>query len=173
MRSHFMKTERMGFSVWTPDDLPLARQLWGEPDVTRYISATGAFSAEDIEARLATEIENGERWGIQYWPLFALDTGELLGCCGLRPFDMDAGEYELGFHLMSAHWGRGCASEAVRTAIAYAFDTLGAKSLVAGHHPRNEASGRVLKKLGFSYTGDNFYAPTGLDHPSYRLMSAP
>ena len=53
----------------------------------------------------------------------------------------------------------------------YAFSTLGVKGLFAGHNPANEASRRVLEKLGFRYTHDEFYAPTGLNHPSYILTA--
>jgi ribosomal-protein-alanine N-acetyltransferase len=53
----------------------------------------------------------------------------------------------------------------------YAFDRLAAAGLFAGHNPRNAASRCLLAKLGFRYTHNEYYAPTGLDHPSY-LMTA-
>ena len=53
----------------------------------------------------------------------------------------------------------------------YAFNTLGVKGLFAGHNPGNAASRRVLEKLGFRYTHDEYYPPTGLNHPSYLLTS--
>lgn len=58
MRKFFLETERLGFSHWEEGDLPLARQLWGEAEVTRYICASGVFSPGEIEARLRTEIDN-------------------------------------------------------------------------------------------------------------------
>ena len=41
------------------------------------------------------------------------------------------------------------------------------------HYLKNEsaASSKVLHKLGFHYIGDEFYEPTGLNHPSYELIS--
>jgi RimJ/RimL family protein N-acetyltransferase len=53
----------------------------------------------------------------------------------------------------------------------YAFHTLGVKALFAGHNPGNTASRRVLEKLGFRYTHDEYYPPTGLKHPSYILTA--
>jgi RimJ/RimL family protein N-acetyltransferase len=55
--------------------------------------------------------------------------------------------------------------------IEYAFNILGVKALFAGHSPANEASRRLLEKLGFRYTHDEYYPPTGLNHPSYLLAS--
>ncbi len=167
-RAFFLRTERLGFSVWQADDAALAAQLWGDPAVTRYICASGRFSADEIADRLQTEISRQERFGAQYWPVFELATRAFVGCCGLRPHG--EGEYEIGFHLRPEYWGRGYAAEAAEAAIRYAFHTLGAKSLFAGHNPNNAASRRLLLKLGFAYVADEYYAPTGLNHPSYRMI---
>lgn len=66
MRKFFLETERLVFSHWEEGDLPLARQLWGEAEVTRYICASGVFSPGEIEARLRTEIDNNKKYGVQY-----------------------------------------------------------------------------------------------------------
>lgn len=53
----------------------------------------------------------------------------------------------------------------------YNFTFLRAQKLFAGHHPDNRRSRKLLDKLGFVYVGDEFYAPTGLYHPSYEFQS--
>ncbi len=162
--TYFLTTQRLGFRHWSPDDLPLALELWGDDEVTRWIG--GPFSREQVEARLARECASPE---LQYWPIFRLEDDAFAGCCGLRAYQPRI--HELGFHLCRAHWGRGYASEAARAAIAWGFDTLGAEALFAGHHPSNDASRALLAKLGFEYTHDEHYGPTGLMHPSYLLRS--
>jgi len=141
--------------------------LWGDPEVTRLIG--GPFSAEQVRERLAGEIDLMAAQGIQYWPIFRLSDGAHVGCAGLRPYRPQARVYEMGFHLRPAFWGRGLAVEAGRAVIAVAFDTLGAEAIFAGHHPDNAASRVVLEKLGFHFTHEERYAPTGLLHPSYLL----
>ncbi len=165
--SFFLRTQRLGFRLWTEADLELAVGLWGDADVTRLIG--GPFSADQIRERLAREIANGHTSQVQYWPIFLLASGEHAGCCGLRPYQVERRVYEIGFHLRRACWGQGLAVEASRAVIEYAFNRLEATELFAGHHPDNVASRRVLGKLDFQYTHDEFYAPTGLKHPSYRL----
>ncbi|MBQ3460217.1 MAG: GNAT family N-acetyltransferase [Solobacterium sp.] len=164
---YFLKTERIGFGIWRKDDLDQARRLWGDPQVTRYISRNGIFSEEDIKNRLQTEVLNQNRFGIQYWPLSDLQNHELIGCCGLRKHGEH--DYELGFHLRPSYWHQGYAEEAAWAVITYAFETLQAEVLLAGHHPENAASERLLKKLGFRLKGREYYEPTGLYHPSYEL----
>lgn len=165
----WMKTERIGFSKWSEEDVNLADLLWRNPEVTKYISVSGKFDENQIVQRLNKEIENGVKYQVQYWPIFKLGSNELIGCCGLRPYDERT--YEIGFHLRPEFWGQGYAAEAANAVIDYAFNTLNAERLFAGHNPNNLASKRVLEKLGFKYIGDEFYEPTGLYHPSYELIN--
>jgi RimJ/RimL family protein N-acetyltransferase len=169
VQPYFILSERIGFREWTLDDFSLAMQLWGDPLVTQFITASGQLTEEEVRQRLAKEMATREAHGIQYWPIFALEGNEFLGCCGLRPFGTDDRVRELGFHLCAARWGKGYATEAAHAVIGYAFSWLGLDALFAGHNPNNTASRYVLTKLGFRYTHDEFYEPTGLQHPSYWL----
>ena len=164
---YFLRSERLGFRPWSEADLGLALELWGDTAVTRLIG--GPFSPEQIQDRVARETATQKAYGVQYWPLFLRASHAHLGCCGLRPYRLEHGIYELGVHLRAAYWGQGYALEAARAVIAYAFDHLGATALFAGHHPANSASRRLLETLGFPYTHDEYYPPTGLHHPSYLL----
>lgn len=164
---YFLRTERLGFRRWSRDDLDLALGLWGDERVTRLIG--GPFSPEQVRERLAREIANYDAFGVQYWPVFLLAGEDHIGCCGLRPYQPEQRIYEIGFHLRPEYWGRGYAVEAARAVMAYAFGDLGAAGLFAGHNPKNDASRSLLMKLGFRYTHDEYYPPTGLNHPSYML----
>ncbi len=171
MRNFFMKTERIGFSIWEQEDIDLAKSLWNDPQVTRFLCASGVFTEQDILQRLDREIDNQAQYSIQYWPIFLLEDGDLIGCCGLRCYDMEKKIYEIGFHLRPKYWGHGLGSEAAKAVINYAFSQLGASDLFAGHNPNNLNSRKILERLGFHYIGDEFYEPTGLYHPSYRYLT--
>ena len=168
---YFLCSERLGLRAWTEDDLDLALGLWGDPAVTGLIDSRGPLSEKQVRERLLHEIATERAHGVQYWPMFLLRTGEHVGCCGLRPQGPSRGVLEIGVHIRSDRWGRGYAKEAVRAVMAYAFDVLEVSTLFAGHHPHNKASRALLEKLGFVYVHDEFYAPTGLYHPSYRLTT--
>lgn len=83
-REYFLKTERIGFSIWNRDDIKLAELLWRNPEVTRFICASGKFKCRDISNRLNKEIYNGAEYQFQYWPIFELETNDFIGCCGLK-----------------------------------------------------------------------------------------
>ena len=166
---YFLRSERLGFRPWSADDFELAWGLWGDPEVTRLMG--GPFSEQYVRERLAREIETLRSLGVQYWPCFLRATGEHVGCCGLRPYKLEDRVFAFGFHLRPQYWGQGLADEAARTVLAHAFSTLTFSSLIAGHHPENHASRRLLGKLGFRYSHDAFYAPNGIDQP-WHVLSA-
>lgn len=169
MREFFINTERLGFSVWSEKDISDAIELWGNREVTRFIVADGKMSEDQVLQRLKKEIETYNNFNIQYWPVYLLETNQNIGCCGLRPYDSEKNILEMGIHLKEKYWGKGFAQEVCSAVIEYAFNALDINAIFAGHNPKNTASAHLLKKLGFKYTHDEFYPPTGLYHPSYLI----
>ncbi|WP_370073166.1 GNAT family N-acetyltransferase [Novosphingobium sp. THN1] len=88
----------------------------------------------------------------------------LIGCVGLIE---ESGETELGYWVAQAHWGRGFATEAVRSVLSLAR-TLGHHRVNARHFADNPASARVLEKAGFRPTGE-----IRLGHSPARTQPAP
>lgn len=172
---YFLTSQRLGFRCWTPADFPLARELWSDAEVTRFFG--GPFSDDEVSRKLATEVERMQVHGFQYWPIHWLpqgdggEHGEHVGCCGLRPYRPEEGIPELGFHLRPKFWGRGLAVEGARAVIQFAFETTDAKGLSAGHHPDNVNSKKVLERLGFRYTHDEYFPALGMAIPYYFLPS--
>ena len=95
---------------------------------------------------------------------FALDWGReaefaiehrnfgVVGMLGLRPGPV--GRPELGCWIGRPYWNRGSATEAVRGALKWVTRDWRKRLVVAGHFADNPASGQVLCKAGFLYTGD-------------------
>ena len=165
---YFLKSRRLGFRWWSRNDLPFARGLWGQREVTRFFG--GPFPEEEIQRRLQVELDRAAAHNFQYWPIHLLEGGEFVGCSGLRPYKLEEGIPELGFHLRPEFWGRGLAPEAATAVIHYAFETLGVKGLSAGHHPDNLNSKKVLARLGFRYSHHEFFPALGIDIPYYLLV---
>ncbi|MGE5627549.1 MAG: GNAT family N-acetyltransferase [Solirubrobacterales bacterium] len=169
MKKYFLKTERLGFSIWDEKDTRDAIEIWCSKAVTKYITATGEMSKEQALQRLKKEIDTYNSISIQYWPVYLIETGENIGCCGVRPYNQENHILEMGVHLKEQFWRKGYGAEACTAVIKYSLNVLGANAIFAGHNPKNTASAEMLKKLGFKYLRDEFYPPTGLYHPSYLL----
>ena len=165
--TYFLRTARLGFRCWTEADAALAERLWGDAEVTGFLG--GPFSAEACRDRLEREMVTQEVVGVQYWPMFVLETGEHAGCAGFRPTTGEAGVLEMGVHVARAMWGTGIGEEAARAMMAYGFEQLGLTAIVAGRHPENRASERLLGRLGFRFTHEAPWGAAGLLHPMYRV----
>lgn len=78
--------------------------------------------------------------------------GALVGCIGLAiaPEHRSA---ELGYWVGVPWWNRGYCTEAGRAILDLAFGELELHRVEARHFTRNEASGRVMQKLGMRFEG--------------------
>lgn len=84
---------------------------------------------------------------------YAITSDEgFVGGCGMQAHA--DGTHEIGYWIGEPYWNRGYASEAAAAVLAEAVACFGAETIVSGHYWENHASGRVLTKLGFRYTGE-------------------
>lgn len=77
----------------------------------------------------------------------------LVGECSLHSLNEASRRAEVGYVLAPQAWGQGFAVEALATLIEFAFASLQFNRLEADIDPRNEASAKVLKRLGFEQDG--------------------
>lgn len=80
---------------------------------------------------------------------------------------------EVGYWIGRPFWGRGYATEALEGARVWASKTWKRRALVAGHFDDNPASGRVLEKADFLYTGEvrkGFSRARGKDVRTRRMV---
>lgn len=75
----------------------------------------------------------------------------LIGLAGMHP----TGQFgpEIGYWLGRPYWGRGFATEAAAALLSWIKVEKRARAVISGHFADNPASGRVLQKVGFLYTG--------------------
>ncbi len=57
---------------------------------------------------------------------------------------------ELGYWYAESVWGKGVATEAATALVRHAFESAGHPKLVSCYHDDNDASRRVLEKVGFT-----------------------
>ena len=144
-----IESERLILRTWESNDASAAFAIWGDPEVMRYV---GDPFADLKTARRALEgaADAQQRHGVCLWAVIEKATDEVVGACGFH-FVAEGPELELAFHFRRAHWGRNLATEAVRSCLHYATETLGAKRIIAGVEIGNAASRRVLEKTGFRF----------------------
>lgn len=91
----------------------------------------------------------GLRWAIS----LREGDGSLIGTCGFNIWTRRNNSAEIGYDLMPRHWGKGIATEALQRMIAWGFVNLDLNRIQADVMIGNDASARVLTKLGFTPEG--------------------
>jgi len=75
------------------------------------------------------------------------------GRISLSLLNSDIREWEIGWTIHYAHWGKGYATEAARAVVNFAFKDLNAHRVTAFCHAQNTASTRVMEKIGMGREG--------------------
>jgi RimJ/RimL family protein N-acetyltransferase len=150
-----IRTDRLILRPLELSDAPRVRLVTNEWDVARMTSSV-PFPQPLISVEGFLLIEQARR-PLKKDHVFAIDLpGEgLIGLIGahVRGRDYEGYRVELGYSVGKPYWGNGYATEAAGAVADYA-DSLGRGPVVAGHYADNPASGRVLEKIGFAYSGE-------------------
>ncbi len=145
-----LATARCVLRPVTDADAPALHRQWNHPEVGRYLWDRRPVSPEQVAEVLR---ESHAAFAETGWGLWAVCVGDaLVGCCGLRVSRQGDG-IELLYALDRAAWGRGYALEAARAVLDHATATLGLPRVVAAANPANQASWRILERLGMRRTG--------------------
>jgi RimJ/RimL family protein N-acetyltransferase/SAM-dependent methyltransferase len=144
-------TPRLRLRPITPDDLDDLLAVYSHPLVARWIGPQDRTSTER-DLRRAIECERAR--GFSILAVEDRASGRFLGDCGLQPLEHRGPEVELGYDLHPDAWGRGIATEAARAVVADGFARGVGDRIVAVIRPENDASRRVLEKVGFRRAGE-------------------
>ena len=149
-----LQPPRMELRDFRAEDFAAVHAYASDPLVTRWTS-WGPNSEAETRAFLDAVVGEPAEQPRTSYSLAIIDraTGTLFGGCGLYLRRGLYREYEMGYVLHRDWWGRGLASEAARALLAFGFGELRAHRIYAQVDPENEASGRVVARLGFRLEG--------------------
>lgn len=84
-----------------------------------------------------------------YWVITRKNEDKLLGTIGLRNFEPEQYQAEIGYELHPDHQGQGFMHEAITDVLAYGFGRLGLQAVMADTDPGNLRSMQILERHGF------------------------
>lgn len=145
-----IETERLRLRPFESGDLDVLFSIYSRPDVMRFLydePRSREQAAALLERKMAGR--SVERDGDTL--SFAIElrsTGQVIGDCIVRLLSAAHRQGEIGFVLDPAHQGHGYATEAGREMLRVGFDELDLHRIVGRLEARNDASARVLERLG-------------------------
>jgi RimJ/RimL family protein N-acetyltransferase len=149
-KSPIIETRRIVLRAPGMADAPSLATLGGDRDIARM---TTRMPWPYIQSDAETFVGRCQAQDRRRDNTFVIDLEEegVIGVLGL--FTPPDGHLEIGYWIGKPFWGRGLATEAVMGVLAWAQRDWRRKLVVAGHFADNPASGQVLIKAGFLYTG--------------------
>ena len=144
-------TDRLNIRELTTDDAPFILRLLNEPSFIHFIGDKGV---RDIEA--AREyIRNGpiasyQQHGFGLYLVTRKTDGLSLGICGLLKRE-SLSHVDIGFAFLPEFWNKGYAFESASAVMDYGKDVLKLTRIVAITNKDNDASAKLLEKLGLRF----------------------
>lgn len=167
----FAETNRTILREITLDDVEGFFEMDSDPEVHRYLGTKPVTGHDQIIEMVHYIRKQYADNGIGRWAVIDRRTLRFIGWSGLKlvkdEINHQTHYYDLGYRLVRKYWGQGIASETVPPALAYGFEKLQVKKIIATVHVDNTASNQVAMKAGFSFC-ETFFLH-GLEHNWYEL----
>lgn len=164
-----LRTPRLILRTWTLTDVADGFAIWGDPEVMKYVDSGNAQSLDSVTKSIEAGIKHQEKFGYQHWAVIENESEKLIGACGFNRTEVP-GQIELVFHFAKVFWGKGYATESAKACVAYAAETLKPIKIIAGCHPENEPSKKILLKTGFTFIGNKWFEDTQREEPCYEMV---
>lgn len=161
MKFH-IETERLILRELRLTDLDGMFELDSNPEVHKYLGNNPVKTKAESQKILESVLRQYEERGIGRWAAIEKSSGDFIGWSGIRlntEYNMNGFTkyYDVGYRLIKRYWGKGYATESGKKALGYAFNVMNINELYATTHLKNQASHKVLLKLGLNYVEDFYF----------------
>lgn len=148
-----LKTERISLRAMHPIDAEDMFDYARREDVTKYLLWSPHLSIGYTKDYLRY-IQNRYTLGDFFdWAIIERDSRRMIGTCGFTKIDTENNTAEIGYVLNPSFWDKGYATEAVKRILEFGFDELSLHRIEARFMQGNEASLRVMQKVGMTFEG--------------------
>lgn len=143
-------TARLTLREFVDADAPFIVTLLNQPSFIQFIGDKGVRSVDDAKKYITSgPIESYQRHGFGLY-LVELKDRKPIGMCGVLKRE-SLPDPDLGFAFLPQYWGKGYAFEAASAALDQARDFFRLARILAITNPDNDASIKLLGKLGFQF----------------------
>ncbi|BCY29474.1 GNAT family N-acetyltransferase [Flavobacterium okayamense] len=169
-----LQSERLTFRKLKDSDAPEILKLRGDKETMKFIPRPFATSLEDALNHIKIINEKIKENADINWAVTEKGNNKCIGIMGFYRTQPENYRTELGYMILPEYWGKGYVTEAVKTLLNYAFNTLNFHSIEAVIDSRHIASEKVLIKNGFRkeahFKEDFFYNNEFSDTVKYGIL---
>ena len=169
-----IETARLVLRRWRDEDLDGYAAMNSDPEVMRFIHDGHVHDRAEAAASLGRIRAQWDEHGFGLWAVEQKDDGSFMGFCGVgfpRFLPALASSPEIGWRFAHAQWGKGYATEAAVASRDDFFSTQDFDHLISLAFPGNNASHKVMRKIGMRRVADAVL-PSGATVWTHRLARA-
>lgn len=163
---HIYETKRMSFFVFKKEYIKQMNEIWGNQEVMA--RSGGAVASVKIPKIVKWYEDCHKEYGLSVYSLKDKKSNEIIGAAGFN-IDASVKRIELIAHFRKSYWHKGYATEAITGCIKLAKRHKKVKYIQASCDPKNEASIRIVEKLGFTLLGKEWFEDTRQEELVYEL----
>lgn len=146
-----LETQRLIVRELNVDDAQFILTLLNEPSFLRYIGDKKVRNLDDARRYILDgPVASYERHGFGLCLVALKDSHTQIGMCGLLKRE-DLPDPDIGFAFLPAFWNKGYAFEVAAAVLKDARERLKLDRILAIVNPDNDASIKLLQKLGFKF----------------------
>jgi len=153
VRQPTIETERLVLRPFVEGDATRISELAGDEAIAdTTLRIPHPYSEAMALEWIGTHQRIRDRGLALFYAIDLRNSGELIGSNGLEIDPLNS-RADIGYWIGREYWKTGYATEAAAGLLGFAFNSLKLHKVTAHHFARNEASGRVLEKLGMKREG--------------------
>lgn len=147
-----LETDRLILRRLSAEDAEFILELVNDPSFIRFIGDKGVRNLDDARQYIqAGPVASYDQNGFGLYLVELKENGLPIGISGLLKRDTLT-DADIGFAFLPAYWSKGYAVESAAAVMVYARNVLKLNRILAITSPNNEASAKLLGKIGFRFT---------------------
>jgi RimJ/RimL family protein N-acetyltransferase len=148
-----IETSRLAIRHLGSGDEPFILELLNQSSFINNIGDRGVRTLDDASEYIRKgPAASYAKFGFGLFHVSLKESATPVGICGLLKRD-SLDDVDIGFAYLERYWGQGYALEAAQAVLDFGWNTVGLKRIVAITATHNEASMRLLRKLGMQFEG--------------------
>ncbi len=146
-----LETARLVLRELTLADAEFILGLLNQPSFIRHIGDKGVRTLEDARQYILNgPVDSYRRLGFGLYLVESRDPKVAMGICGLVKREA-LEDVDVGFAFVPEFWSQGYGLESASAVMTHAREVLGLERIVAVTSPGNQASIKLLEKLGLRF----------------------
>ncbi|MCG7407330.1 GNAT family N-acetyltransferase [Paenibacillus sp. ACRRX] len=148
-----LHTDRLLLRQLRADDAEDLFSYFSLDQVTEFYDLDSFTNCEQARELILSWVSRYERQEGIRWGITLKSENRVIGTCGFHNWFKEHFKAEVGYELHPDYWRQGIMSEAVNAIVGYGFEQLELNRIEAFIDPANEASRRLLTKIGMQEEG--------------------